>query len=253
MLTWTGNRFVIGGRTFQVMVELSDLYTLRNQDGYILGKPRRYIDKYCEYLSGKQFNNIFELGIFRGGSTIFLSEMFSPKKLVAIDFNSQPVGVLNRYAQEPKNQGKIYPFYGVDQSDPQKLSEIYQAVFSTEQLDLVVDDASHSLEETSVSFNFLFPRLRSGGIYIIEDWSWAHLENNIKGLEDEFLEKSSMANLIVDLVIASASVPALFDELVINDGFVMIKKGQAATDADFDVHNHNLYRGRALGKWDYFA
>jgi predicted methyltransferase len=35
-------------------------------------------------------------------------------------------------------------------------------------LDLVVDDTSH-LGPTRASFNTLFPRLRPGGVYVIED------------------------------------------------------------------------------------
>ena len=46
-----------------------------------------------------------------------------------------------------------------------------------DELDLVVDDASHTYEETKASFEFLFPLLRPGGIYVIEDWSWAHHPN----------------------------------------------------------------------------
>jgi hypothetical protein len=41
-------------------------------------------------------------------------------------------------------------------------------------LDLVVDDCSHLYEPTRASFNELFPRLRPGGAYVIEDWVWAH-------------------------------------------------------------------------------
>ena len=43
-----------------------------------------------------------------------------------------------------------------------------------DELDLVVDDASHTYEETRASFEFLFPLLSPGGVYVIEDWSWAH-------------------------------------------------------------------------------
>ena len=39
-------------------------------------------------------------------------------------------------------------------------------------LDLVIDDASHELHATKASFETLFPLLRSGGWYIIEDWIW---------------------------------------------------------------------------------
>lgn len=33
--------------------------------------------------------------------------------------------------------------------------------------------ASHAYEETKASFEFLFPLLSPGGVYLIEDWSWA--------------------------------------------------------------------------------
>jgi len=42
-----------------------------------------------------------------------------------------------------------------------------------DEVDLVVDDACHAYEETKASFEFLFPLLQPGGIYLIEDWSWA--------------------------------------------------------------------------------
>ena len=51
------------------------------------------------------------------------------------------------------------------------------------QLDLVIDDASHLLPETTASFNVLFPRLRAGGLFVIEDWSWQHYR------DDAVLEK----------------------------------------------------------------
>ena len=39
-----------------------------------------------------------------------------------------------------------------------------------EPLDLVIDDASHLYGPTMASFEVLFPRLRPGGLYVIEDW-----------------------------------------------------------------------------------
>jgi hypothetical protein len=42
-------------------------------------------------------------------------------------------------------------------------------------LDLVIDDASHRLRETISSFEVLFPLLRPGGLFLLEDWDWQHL------------------------------------------------------------------------------
>ena len=41
-------------------------------------------------------------------------------------------------------------------------------------IDLVIDDASHRLAETRSSFESLFPHVRPGGLFIIEDWRCDH-------------------------------------------------------------------------------
>ena len=38
----------------------------------------------------------------------------------------------------------------------------------------MIDDASHLYEPSLASFETLFPLLRPGGTYIIEDWKWEH-------------------------------------------------------------------------------
>ena len=60
----------------------------------------------------------------------------------------------------------------VDQSDRGHLAKIADEAFGDAPLDLVVDDCSHQYEATRASFNELFPRLRAGGLYTIEDWDW---------------------------------------------------------------------------------
>lgn len=39
---------------------------------------------------------------------------------------------------------------------------------------VIVDDASHDYEKTIATFNNLWPVLRPGGTYVIEDWSHLH-------------------------------------------------------------------------------
>lgn len=58
----------------------------------------------------------------------------------------------------------VRPYYGVNQADTVALERIVADEFQGQPLDLVIDDASHMLEETRVSFNCLFPKLRAGGL-----------------------------------------------------------------------------------------
>jgi cephalosporin hydroxylase len=270
MLIWEGSRFKVGNSTFQTITNLSDLFTLKEINGYILGKTKRYIDKYIEHLTGNKFKNIFELGIFRGGSTVFFAEFLHPNKLVAIDFAERPIKRLNDFAAEPSNLDKIKPYYGVDQADIAKLDEIYCSEFGTEKLDLVIDDASHMLEETRASFNYLFPRLRPGGIYVIEDWSWSHipsskfhqetlngselsgLTGSCNSIQENFTGKSTLANLVIEIMLASVSAPGAIDELIINDGFVIVKRGVLELPGEFDVSQYGFNSGLHTGRKNFF-
>ena len=54
------------------------------------------------------------------------------------------------------------------------MREILDHEFVDESIDLVIDDASHLYVETKASFEELFPRLRPGGLFIIEDWASGH-------------------------------------------------------------------------------
>ncbi|MCP8463083.1 class I SAM-dependent methyltransferase [Pseudomonas sp. ZM23] len=252
MLVWDDHRFTIRSHVFQTIRGLSDLFFLKEADGYILGKPRRYIDKYVEHLATQRQRNIFELGIFRGGSTVFLNEFFQPAHLVAIDFMEKPAAQLDRYIAE-HGAGRVKAFYGVNQADSGRLNAICDAEFAGEPLDLVVDDASHFLSETRISFNTLFPRLKAGGSYVIEDWAWAHQAVEVEGLKKPFAGKESLANLVIEILLASVSHPQLIDEVVVNDGFIIVRKGEAATPESFDIGQMGYLLARQVGGGDYFA
>lgn len=56
--------------------------------------------------------------------------------------------------------------------DMDKLEEIDAAAARLPELDIVIDDASHASHHQQQAFLRLFPKLRSGGLYIIEDLRW---------------------------------------------------------------------------------
>ena len=72
------------------------------------------------------------------------------------------------------------------------------------QLDLVIDDASHLYTETKKSFEILFPLLKAGGLYVIEDWSWGccpHLP-----LDFPLPHGTELSRLIAELNEATGSI-----------------------------------------------
>ena len=136
---------------------------------YLLKWPElvhRYLDLADELRGGR----IVELGVFEGGSTVFLAELLRPRSLVAVDLAPDPPPLLVRHLERSGDTERIHPHFGVDQADRAALRRIL-ADDVDGPLDAVVDDASHLLGPTMHSFEVLFPLLRPGGWYVIEDWS----------------------------------------------------------------------------------
>jgi demethylmacrocin O-methyltransferase len=59
-----------------------------------------------------------------------------------------------------------------DQSDPEALAALAR---EHGPFDIVIDDGSHENEHVRISFDALFPHLRSGGLYVIEDMQTAYI------------------------------------------------------------------------------
>ncbi|MEQ8841723.1 MAG: hypothetical protein RIB98_12145 [Acidimicrobiales bacterium] len=92
---------------------------------------------------------------------------------MAIELNSGEQTDLTDYLSRSGLEESVRAYYGIDQSDP-GLADILDREFGDSLLDLVLDDASHLYWPTRASFELVFPRLRFGGVYVIEDWASQH-------------------------------------------------------------------------------
>jgi predicted O-methyltransferase YrrM len=150
---------------------------------YIRKEPESVRDLVA-LLDGFAGANIVELGIAGGGSAALMSLIASPKRLVAFELDERPVAGLEAFIAERGLGDVVHTHYGVDQSDRDRLAAIVAAEFGDEPIDLVVDDASHLLAPTRASFEVLFPLVRPGGLYLIEDWNWQEkLLSSVSGAE----------------------------------------------------------------------
>jgi predicted O-methyltransferase YrrM len=218
-------------------------------------KPPDLVNRYIELCSALEPKRVFELGIHRGGSTAMISELTQPEKLVAVELDTDPVELLERYIGDRQLAEVVRPYYGVNQADRERLAEIVADEFGDSPIDLVVDDASHLYEETRSSFESLFPHLRPGGVFVIEDWRWQHafsdrftkelledspeaeklraaLESRIA--ERELLQEKApvpLSRLALELLLARASDDDVVRELTVGPYWVVARRGEAPLDA----------------------
>ena len=253
MVLWSGHKFEIGGVTFQSINSLDDLFTLKDEDGYIVGKYRSFIDRYVSVLADRKDANLIELGVFRGGSTVFLNELMRPRRLAAVEIATTLPPLLGEYMEQSPRGGAIQPFLGVDQSSIPDLESICRDYMADEPIDVVIDDASHFYDETKASFQFLFPRLRPGGIYVIEDWGWANQRDDIADIGPHLVGRKALSNLIVQIMLSAGSAPEIIPRVEVNRDFVVVHRGPAAISQPFELEDHCFYSGTPLDQTEFFG
>lgn len=134
-----------------------------------LFKDPQFVQRYLEQLDGFPVNNLVEVGIWDGGSAIFFWHLLKPKKLCCIELKER-ASHLEGYIERQQLAERFRLHTGVDQADRERLAAIIAEDYADSPLDLVIDDASHLYGPSRATFEVLFPSLRKGGLYVLEDW-----------------------------------------------------------------------------------
>jgi predicted O-methyltransferase YrrM len=225
-----------------------------------------FLDLLTEFHGGR----IVELGIAEGGSTALIAITAAPAALLAVDIEPVPQPALEELIARRDLGRSVHTRYGLDQADREGLDRAVTEAIGDEPLDLVLDDASHELDPTRTSFEVLFPRLRHGGLYAIEDWSSDHgfkeaMIEHFRNASDEdraalrrSLQESGgqpaaptrrpLLDLAVELVLARALMgEGAIAEVIASRWWLMVRRGTEPLDQTFrlgDVaHDHFGYLG----------
>jgi predicted O-methyltransferase YrrM len=217
-----GGEFSLGGENFLIEVAVPPKDRRPSTaDVFTIAKNEPYLRVYEDLASRFSPRSILELGIFQGGSYVFLDKLFKPRQMSAVEISSRPVAPLMDYVSCTENR---FVHFGTSQCDNEMLKQIVQGELADE-LDLVVDDASHTYEETRASFEVLFPLLSPGGIYVIEDWSWAH-HPDYQSPDAPFSKRRALSNLLFEQIMLMGSA-LLISEIRVWRFLYMIHKGKA--------------------------
>jgi predicted O-methyltransferase YrrM len=220
-----------------------------------LVKSPAMVERFRQLLDLEPGGRIVELGIAFGGSAALLSLLTRPSKLVAVDRAATAAEPLAAFIADHGLEETIKPYYDVDQGDRSRLADLVAAEFGDQPLDLVVDDASHLYGPTRASFECLFPRLRPGGLYLIEDWAWMHgfarsleaaVSDERTGVTERLTERLGemlataeppppelpLSRLAVELVLMRADGGALIDSVSVDRDWIAVRRGPASLDPD---------------------
>jgi hypothetical protein len=122
-----------------------------------------YVPRYLEIAKDLSLSAVVcELGVMWGESLKLWQSMFPAGTIIGVDRAQNAIW--------PEGTKKILS----KQDDPLlygKLSEL-----APDGIDLLIDDCSHYGKETMASWKMLWPLVKPGGFYVIEDWFVAYAE-----------------------------------------------------------------------------
>jgi hypothetical protein len=169
-------------RSYKAMKYRNNLEKLALLYGSDKAGSHHYIKHYETYFKKfkKRKINLLEIGVGgykhadQGGASLRMwKKYFRNGKIFAIDI----------YDKTPLNENRINIFKG-NQTNRTFLKDV---VDSIGQIDLIIDDGSHVNDHIIKSFQFLFPYLKNGGVYVIEDVQtsyWPSFGGNSNNLND---------------------------------------------------------------------
>ncbi|MCK6263958.1 class I SAM-dependent methyltransferase [Vibrio sp. ZSDE26] len=177
--------------------------------------------------------HILEFGVYHGASLVLLDKVFAPSSIVGID-ERQEHPVLSQYRKGASAHAEITPYCGIKQDDVEKLNQILELHFPKKDVDLIIDDCSHLYEPTKTAFVTSFPYLKSGGIYIIEDWGWAHWLGVFQ--ETTPFPGIPLSKLIFELLMLQSVIPNVIAKIETDYNHVAITKGEQGNETNlFDL------------------
>jgi len=213
-------------------------------DHFIFYKTKELVDQYQAFFiehPGFKPEQVFELGLWDGGSMVFWYELFHPSKHVGVDIqNKRNSPCFQRYLSDQRVQDRVKPYWAVDQADSARLRQLWQTEFG-KPLDLVIDDASHLYGPPKPVLKTLFPLLRPGGLYLIEDWAWGHWRDFFAP-DHAWVAERPLTALILHLLEAVGTGMGLIRRLHVFQGFVVVERGPGVVNGAFSLDSQILRR-----------
>jgi hypothetical protein len=144
------------------MALLNEIFNKYGSDkGDANGPKHNYANFYEKFIADKRENIelILEIGICSGKSLRSWDEYFPNVTTIALDIDDK-----SQFSNK-----KTFTFM-LDQSDEDQIKHFVKECQEKDyKFDMILDDGSHHMLDQQLSFGYLFPLLKSGGVYFLED------------------------------------------------------------------------------------
>lgn len=202
-----------------------------------------YLPHYQKHFRPFKFKklNLLEIGVggykqanYGGHSLRMWKSYFRFGNIFAIDIHDK----------SRLQEHRIKIFRG-SQVDTEFLDKVIE---KTGELDIIIDDGSHINEHVIKTFKYLFPRLKDGGVYVIEDTQTSYWED-YGGDSDNLNNPKTMMNFFKSLTdslnnkefIISNYKQTYFDKNIISMHFyhnlIFIYKGDNNEESNLVINN----------------
>jgi cephalosporin hydroxylase len=207
-------------------------------------KPKFILDQYLKMLPSDKPVTILELGVFEAGSAIALASMNPMIRVVGIDNSHKPH--LDEIIRAHGLKDRIHLYHNIDQQDEERLLSILKKECESNAIDMIIDDCSHLYGPTRKSFEVLFPYLKRGGQYIIEDWNWAHAPGEYQ--TTKWIDQPALSNLIFELtILIGSSLSRDIEKILIQSNLAVFTKGSETNPATrLNITNNIRMRNKKL-------
>ena len=193
------------------------------ENNFVLVKDPSFAQSMARICTPLNPKNIIEFGVHHGASLVLLDKIYTPDSIIGIDERRE------HPAKGPSAHSVIEPYCGVKQKHTDKSIQILESHFPKKNVNLIIDDCSHLYEPTKAAFLTSFPYLKSGGIYITEDWGWAHWPGEFQ--KKELFPGTPLSKLVFELLLLQSVIPNVIAKIETDYNHVAITKGEKS--------NHN--------------
>jgi cephalosporin hydroxylase len=216
---------------------------------FVLMKSRPNVETYARILSEYpgNFANVLELGIMRGGSCAFFNALLRPQYHLAIDICERESGLRHLAELVSSDRRLFVSRYDLDQTDTGTIAQVFSEMSPADpMIDLILDDASHDFEMTLKSFNGLFPLLRAGAIYVLEDWGWGHW-GPFQDANSSWFANPAMSNIVLYAALhCTTHAGSIISRVEVTPDATFVYRGAGPLEPGFALESGLLLRGRKV-------